>query len=46
MLAGAAAFLLKTIALRLVRGVALATEVEPARLVAGLVVGLLVARAV
>ena len=45
-LAGAAAFLLKTIALRLVRGVALATEVEPARLVAGLVVGLLVARAV
>jgi hypothetical protein len=39
-------FTLKALALKLVRGIQLASDIEPTRLVAGLVVGLLIARAV
>ena len=39
-------FTLKALALRLIRGIQLASGIEPTRLVAGLVVGLLIARAV
>ena len=39
-------FTLKALALKLIRGIQLASDIEPTRLVAGLVVGLLIARAV